>query len=145
MKRITGILAFVIVLAACQKEKTSDLLVKSASGKESTFKEELYGRYVGTFTRDGKNISQVSILFREDGTYEGSSSQKNFPAICSGTFKVDGSVLTVNDMCSWAADFDWTLIFDGTYTIEFRSETSVRIWRTNGTVTDEYLVSRTQK
>lgn len=146
MKRVAGILALMIVLAACQKEQDSDLLVKSASSKEDlALKDELYGRYLGTFSRDGKNTSQVSILFNRDGTYEGSSNIKNFPAICSGTFRVDGSILTVNDMCAWTADFDWTLIFDGTYTIEDRGENNVRIWRTNGTVTDEYLIGRAIK
>lgn len=132
MRQIVSLLAIVLVLAACEKEKTNDTTPPE---------NNLYGRYRGTFYRTGGlDSAEVNILFKNDNTFEGNSSR--YLAICSGSFQQDGSVLTVNDTCTWTADFDWTLIFDGTYNISFTGENSVRIWRTNGTITDEYLLNR---
>lgn len=138
MKRIAGMLAFVVLLAACQKEDRSEVMSVSA------VREGLDGRYLGTFSRNGKT-ADVSLLFRDDGTYEGSSSSPKFPAICAGTYVQDGANLTVNDTCTWTADFDWTLIFDGSFTVEERGDGQVRIWRTTSSGTDEYLLSRMRR
>jgi hypothetical protein len=126
-------LAFVIVLAACQKEDRSEVLSQSAVA------EGLEGTYLGTFSRNGKT-TDVSIRFTREGTFTGSSSNPKFPAICGGTYSQAGSSLVVNDTCAWTADFDWTLIFDGNWTIEDRGANKVRIWRTTGDVTDEYIL-----
>lgn len=133
MRHIISLLAVVLIFVACEKEKNND----------TTPVNDFYGRYAGTFYRTGgPDTAEVNILFRNDNTFEGSSSSTRYPAICSGNFQYDGSVLTVNDTCAWTADFDWTLIFDGIYNISFTGENSVRIWRTNGTITDEYLLNR---
>jgi hypothetical protein len=136
MKRIAGLLAFVIGFAACQKEDTnSEILRASSTG-------ELYGRYNGTFSRTGRGSSEVKFFFKDNNTYEGSSDSPRFPAICGGRFSQEGSRLIVDDTCSWTADFDWTLIFDGTFNIEYLDDNSVRLWRSSETVTDEYLLHR---
>jgi hypothetical protein len=134
MRQIVSLLALVLMFAACEKDKNNDTAAPE---------NNLYGRFGGTFYRTGSpDSAEVSILFKTDNTFEGSGNASRYPAICGGSFQQDGSVLTVNDTCTWTADFDWTLIFDGTYNINFTSENSVRIWRTNGTITDEYLLNR---
>jgi hypothetical protein len=137
MRQILSLLAFTLFFVACKKEKnnTTDPPVN-----------DLYGRYTGTFYRTGfLDTAQVNIFFKNDNSFEGSSVSSRYPAICSGTFERNGSVLTINDSCSWTADFDWTLIFDGNYNISFTGESSVRIWRTNATVTDECLLVRNSR
>jgi hypothetical protein len=107
-----------------------------------TIDGDIFGRYTGTFSRTGMDTVPVNFIFKTDNTYEGSSGRFQYPAICGGSFQHDDLSLVVNDSCTWTANFDWTLIFDGNYNIAFNNENSVRIWRTNGTVTDEYILTR---
>lgn len=123
-------LTLMVVLAACRKES------ENASG-------ELIGRYAGTFVRTGFDTAHVQIFFKDDDTFEGSSDTENYPAICSGSFEQNGSSLHVDDTCTWTANFDWTLIFSGNYSISFQNNSNtVRIWRMNGNSTDEYRLTR---
>jgi len=103
---------------------------------------ELLGRYKGTFNRTGMDTAQISIYFKDDGRFDGAGGPLNYPSICGGHFQQNGNNLAADDTCIWTANFDWTLIFDGNYTITVTGENSVRIWRTNGAVTDEYLLNR---
>ena len=93
---------------------------------------------MGLFTRTGMDTSRVSIFF-DQNRFEGQSTQVNYPAICRGTFELDENTVTFVDSCAWTANFDWSLILSGTYNINF-SDGTVRIWKTNGAVTDEYLL-----
>lgn len=129
MKLLLVSLLSVALLLACNKNKDSPAY-------------ELSGRYRGTFNRTGMDTVQVSIFFKEANAYEGTGGALNYPSICSGSFQYNGNSLVVGDGCAWTANFDWSLIFDGNYTIDFTGENSVRIWRTNGAVTDEYRLNR---
>lgn len=133
MKRILCFLAFGLILFACNKNDNND-----NSGEDN----RLAGRYRGTFSRSGMDTVDVSFFFRENNTYEGTGGPMNYPAICNGTFQRNGNDLAVNDLCPWTANFDWTLIFDGNYTIDFTGENKVRIWRASGAVIDEYRLNR---
>ncbi len=133
MRLIVFCLCLMTVITACEKDGNSDI---------DTGVNELIGRYTGTFVRTGLDTAIVNIFFKEDGTFEGSSNAVHYPAICRGTFERDGLTLLVNDTCAWTANFDWTLIFDGNYSISLGENNTARIWRTTGTVTDEYLLTR---
>lgn len=126
-------LSLCLFLTACEKD---------SSDGDTNGVNELLGRYTGTFSRTGMDSTIVNLYFREDGTFEGSGETSYYPAICSGTFERDGGSLQVNDTCSWTANFDWTLIFDGNFSISLGENQTARIWRTNGAVTDEYLLRR---
>lgn len=126
-----GLLVFVLMVTACEKNTTADSKA-----------EKLNGRYTGTFNRSGMDTVEVILYFDEDNTFKGTGGRLNYPALCNGSYEQSGNNLTVNNGCTWTANFDWTLIFDGNFTINFTSENSVRIWRTNGVITDEYLLSR---
>lgn len=132
MKRVVLLLGIAITFFACQKENDDNDAVEPT----------IYGRYTGTFHRTGMDTAEIELSLLSDNRFEGSSSKVTYPAICSGDFTFDGNTLSVNDTCTWAANFDWTLIFDGTYNVSFNGENSLRIWRTNGTFTDEYQLSR---
>jgi len=129
MKQVVIILLFTCVLFACKKSESADY-------------NQLYGHYRGTFNRTGMDTAQVSISFEENGRFDGTGGALNYPSICGGRYQQMGNSLAVDDTCTWTANFDWTLIFDGNYNISFTGENSVRIWRTNGAVTDEYLLNR---
>lgn len=132
MRQVLCLLGIALVLCACDK----------ASNNDDSADTEIYGRYKGTFNRSGMDTVQVEFFFKEDKTYEGSGGQLNYPAICRGTYLQTGNMLTVNDICAWTANFDWTLIFDGNYSVSSIGANSVRIWRTSGAVTDEYLLNK---
>jgi hypothetical protein len=133
MKQVLCVLSLVILSAACQKN-TNDNTVNV-----------LNGRYNGIFSRSGMDTVAVNFFFKTDKTFEASGGRLNYPALCGGTFQQSGNNLSVNDTCTWTANFDWTLIFDGDYNISFTGANSVRIWRTNGSVTDEYLLNRLRR
>ena len=137
MKQIAGLLAIVIGLAACQKDRIEDdMRLASASAKE-----ELYGRYLGTFSRNGMDSARVNILFNSDNTFEGQSDNPRVPIICSGTFNLSGSTLVVDNSCNAEDAADPSLLFEGTWTVTFIDEFKVRI--TKGA--DVYALSRMQR
>jgi hypothetical protein len=139
MKQIAGLLlALTIGLAACEKEQigNDDQRVASASAER-----ELYGTYLGTFSRNGMTEAQVSILFRKDNTFEGTSDNPRYPVICSGTYNQEGSTLVVNNSCKSQNIADPTLLFDGTYTVIFKSEFDVTITRGQ----DQYILARMRR
>jgi hypothetical protein len=130
MRRLLCAVSLIVFLFACKKNNND-----SSSNN-------LSGRYRGTFNRTGMDTAEVNILFKTANSFEGTGGPLNYPSICGGNFQQSGSSLMVNDTCTWTANFDWTLIFDGNYNINFTGANSVRIWRTNGAVTDEYLLNR---
>ena len=110
----------------------------SACEKAESVSENLEGKYVGLFSRTGMDTSQVILNFHVD-QFEGQTNMARYPAICKGEFELDEETITFNDSCAWTADFDWSLILSGTYNISF-TQGIVRIWKSNGAVTDEYIL-----
>lgn len=128
-KLIPALLSLVILFSACEKDEDSSDNQTLANGL-----------YKGTFNRAGMDTVNVSISVLQ-GNYEGQSDRQFYPAICRGSFTKDNSSITFRDSCTWQANFDWTLILNGNYQLS-ENGTRVRIWRTNGAITDEYLLIR---
>jgi len=133
MRRTIILLCAALTIAGCKKDYNNN---------EEGGDHSIYGRYTGTFHRSGMDTSNVQISFLSNNHFEGSGERSLYPAICGGDFTFDGNTLSVNDTCTWAANFDWTLIFDGTYNVSFTGENSLRLWRTSGTIRDEYLLRK---
>jgi hypothetical protein len=95
----------------------------------------LNGTYKGTFERTSydKEQSEVILKFSADGTYQGSSNQPKYPALCNsgGNYSISRKKVTFRSMCIWTAEFDWTLILEGDYQIEQDGDT-VRISKSHG-------------
>jgi hypothetical protein len=138
MKLLISLLASVLVLIACEKDSDQD-------PNQDGVNHQLSGRYIGTFSRSGMDTVTVTILFSQNGRFEGSSNREKYPAICGGNFSYDETSINFTDSCTWTADFDWTLILDGSYNITYQDARSVRIYRSNGTITDEYLIARAER
>lgn len=102
----------------------------------------LSGNYTGTFFRTGMDTTAVTISF-SNNTFRGPQNGSTYPAICRGSFIMDDHQVSFSDSCVWKADFDWSLILDGNYSVDFLPGGGVRIWRTNGYSRDEYLLRRT--
>jgi hypothetical protein len=128
MRLFVSIMAFSLLFAACQKDNDKDAA-------------DLGGLYSGTFNRTGMDTSTVSLDF-SGHRFDGTSDQEKYPAICHGSFEADENMIVFTDSCTWTADFDWSLILNGTYNLSFQNDNTIRIWRTNGIVTDEYLLRK---
>jgi hypothetical protein len=128
MRFIVPILALSLIFLACQKDNDPESV-------------EFEGLYSGTFSRTGMDTSNVTIEFLNN-TYNGRSDREKYPAICRGSYEADENSIVFRDSCTWTADFDWSLILNGTYSLSLQSDNNIRIWKTNGTVTDEYLLRR---
>jgi hypothetical protein len=130
MKSLAFIFIASLVFIACKKNDSDD-----------TAGRQLDASYFGTFTRTGMETAFVNLTFANN-TFNGTSDHTKYPAICHGSFDLDEHNIYFVDSCSWTADFDWTLILNGVYNISFPSDQEVRIWRTIGNVTDEYLLRK---
>jgi hypothetical protein len=103
------------------------------------------GNYSGYFTRstveeDGVP-SRVTLTFAGN-TFTGSSEVPKYPAICHGTYTIEGDKITFINSCPWTADFDWTLVLSGEYIINVDDE-QVKFFRDyDGKQTDVYLLKK---
>lgn len=109
MKKLFFAMTLLVVATACQTENLA----------LSDLRE---GLYTGTFIR-GTPTSlpkpvQVRIQFGQE-TFEGSSDEK-LPVICKGTFQLkNDSTVNFTNYCFFTADFDWTYILEGEFTIRY--------------------------
>lgn len=127
MKTILCVLGLSLFIAACNKISTQS--------------NSLSGVYKGYFSRTGMDTSLVTLEF-SGNNYSGSSNETNYPAICRGSFEMENNRISFHDSCTWKADFDWSLILTGDYTISFNEEGTVRIWKTTNAGMDEYLLKK---
>jgi hypothetical protein len=125
-----------LLLSSCEKDSATAI---KDSATATTIPN---GTYTGTFIRTSPNAkyapSKVTLTINGN-RFTGTSEISNYPAICSGTFKVEGAKLHVTNECMFTADFDWTYIFNQQYDIEV-SGNELRISRDYGGGTfDRYV------
>lgn len=80
----------------------------------------LQGQFTGTFERivDGQSLGVASIsLLLEGNSFSGSGGPNRYPVICNGIFTVSGNRVSFANACFFTADFDWSLILNGTWQI----------------------------
>lgn len=132
MRRIASIIILATLWLSCKKEESN----------ESGTPRQINGVYAGTFVRTGMDTASVMLTFQHN-TFQGESDTDKYPAICHGSFTTGSNSIVLVDSCAWTANFDWSLILNGTYNIAFQdNDNAIRIWRTNGAVTDEYMLRR---
>lgn len=106
---------------------------------ENRFEE---GTYSGTFIRNWpsgqSNTANITMTF-EDNKWSGSSNIPKFPALCRGTFSITGNKITFQNECPWTAEFDWSLILSGEFTLEKSGkELEFSNYNRSATFTDHY-------
>jgi hypothetical protein len=85
------------------------------------------GTYKGIFYRTESAatcsiLSEVSLELTSD-RFSGAGSVSRFPAICHGTYSLSGTKIKFADECFWTAEFDWSLILSGEYTLFIEGNT----------------------
>jgi hypothetical protein len=102
------------------------------------------GTYKGTFQREtatGGSSSTVSITV-SGNNWTGKSETPEYPALCAGSFKLSGKSIDFQNACIWTADFDWSLILNGSYNFFIKGR-ELKIWRDyNGANRDVYQLMR---
>jgi hypothetical protein len=132
MKRMITCLIALTVLFACRKSDDDD--------KNMTLPE---GMYIGTFHRTGMDTASISLTL-DGNNYNGQSDIDKYPAICHGSYEFYDNTIRFTDSCSWTANFDWTLILNGPYSLT-RDNNEFRFSRTNLNVTDEFILRKVQR
>lgn len=132
----TGIIILCIAttLLSCSKDMFQDPAPASLSD----------GTYVGTFQRQTlatSTASQVTLTL-SGGNWNGNSSILRYPALCSGQYSTMGTQVQFEDTCTWSADFDWSLILDGTYDITQYDDTLVLTKQQGNSTVDIYKLKR---
>lgn len=131
MKPTFLILTF-LFLISCENEESNNRMIPD-------------GTYKGTFQREivwsSSDTANITLSFSSD-QWSGSGDREKYPALCHGTYSINGdTIIFVND-CAWTAEFDWSLILAGKYafrqsgnTIEF-----TRDYRSSasGTIIDKF-------
>lgn len=110
-KKILLSLVLVASFLGCEDSKEDEF--NSEALKERASQEIFSGEYSGTFTRGDR--SETLNLYFDGDKYVGNSSAFRFPAICMGVFTHDDKTIDFSDGCVWTADFDWTLILNGSW------------------------------
>jgi hypothetical protein len=102
------------------------------------------GIYEGTFIRSSPTAyfppSQVTLTF-SNGQFQGESEKTKYPAICSGTYDVKGNNIDFTNTCVWTAEFDWTLILSGEFSIGLAND-ELTLQKKNGSIWDLYQLKR---
>ncbi len=103
------------------------------------------GTYVGTFTRSSPTADYATAevtLVLKDNSFSGSSEKTKYPAIGKGTYHVvEGQKIIFEDKSFWTAEFDWTLILDGEFSISTAND-MVTLTKQQGGMTDVYRLVR---
>ncbi|RQO32548.1 hypothetical protein DBR32_02820 [Taibaiella sp. KBW10] len=133
MNKIVGFLLLCCTFFACSK---ADM-----GGNMPHFSE---GTYSGTFQRQNLTSSAGSAITLNfsAGNWHGSSTINKYPALCEGTYMMTSSTISFVNTCTWAPDFDWSLILEGTYEMTSYGDTIVLSKQQNMNTIDIYKLKR---
>ncbi|ALI99716.1 hypothetical protein [Rufibacter tibetensis] len=105
------------------------------------------GTYTGIFMRSSPTADYTSAnvtLTLEGNSFSGTSDTRKYPAIGKGTYKVEGDEITFDDQSFWTAEFDWSLILDGTFSIS-TANNQVILTKKRGDMIDVYRLTRQEE
>ena len=97
------------------------------------------GTYIGYFHRLGKDTARVTLHFL-DNTFEGSSNKEAYLFIGNGRFKQSTNTLSFTDAAAPDYDADSTLTLHGEFNYLYNDDGTIRIWRKNSEVEDEFIL-----
>lgn len=136
MKTVLLFICALLVFVGCDRE-------------EEINKQISEGTYVGTFQRQivwaESDTARIAITFNGN-KWSGSSNFEKYPALCHGTYSIDGDCIVFGNDCVWTAESDWSFILAGKYlltktgnTIEFSKEYHSA---TSDTYIDKYILTK---
>ncbi|HEY0652755.1 MAG TPA: hypothetical protein VGD65_06490 [Chryseosolibacter sp.] len=107
---------------------------------------EFNGTHTGSFYRTRDNVrvieADVSLSF-EDGKFSGVNKEgNNEPAICRGTYTLSGREIYFGNECMFTANFDWTLILAGKFTVTETDDTIILAKEIDARNGDYYVLNK---
>ncbi len=133
MKKILPLLfGILFILWACEQEEAA------------LFKLE-EGTYTGSFYRSSPGAkyaaSEVRLTFTNKA-FEGSSSVVKYPALCRGSYHISGQEIVFVNECPWTAEFDWSYILNGSFTISLEGKNIIMSRSYGKGLSDTYIISK---
>lgn len=120
-------------------------LLAGACDDDDNRPEFVQGTYTGHFQRSTPTgdwmVANVTLELG-DHSFSGESDHARYPAICNGTYTTEGNNITFVNKCVWTADFDWTLILDGTFEIRTGGGQVILIKKYNEHEFDQYTLTK---
>jgi hypothetical protein len=111
-------------------------------GKADANVNSFDGTYVGYYHRNKKDTVQVSLLFQEN-QYSGFRDKKFCPILGKGTFEQnENSIYFEGKSHEINKDEAVGPVLNGEYTYEISADGSIRIWKNDGNVWDEYILRK---
>ena len=99
------------------------MFLASCTDNENT--PTLAGEYSATFyrTRDNIKVLQAPVtLSFKGGAFSGGGSDPQAPAVCHGKYSQTDDEINFFNECFFTANFDWTLILSGKFTINKKDD-----------------------
>lgn len=106
MKKVLFIITLIALMTSCDKNEDENIV--------------LDGTYAGTFQRQTGAPADTAVTVQLTFTgqqFNGAGDWSAYPAICHGTYQLQGDSIRFDNGCVFTADFDWTLILGGKYDI----------------------------
>ncbi len=136
MRKILLLIACLgLTTVACNKKEKKDAVVQITDGT-----------YLGTFQRNTVNTPPVPVIFTFSGSsWNGTSAYEKYPALCRGSFTVNGQTVSFTNDCMWTAEFDWTLILKDDFIISGQNDSIVlkKTWGASN-MFDQYTLKKIQ-
>ena len=121
MKVKVYLIAILILLFGCE---TDDQIDKSDDEKIDLRIAD--GEYIGTYqlvhTGIETDTSDICISFLSN-QWEGTSEYDYYPALCHGTYSIEGEIITFQNLCSWPTHFHSNFILGGEYLLNVSGDT----------------------
>ena len=118
------------------------VLISSCTEEEIT-PNAIKGTYEGTFTQQSTNETARVSIELGSSSFTGSTNLRNFPAIGTGAFSIEGSQIQFTNASFWTADFDWTLILEGKFSYEVEDDKLI-LTKTEQGKTQTYVLTKTE-
>lgn len=126
------------------------LLIFISCEKENLKQKQIFnGAYIGTFQRElvwtESDTANITLTFNEN-QWSGSSDIEKYPALCQGSYSINGDTIIFKNECNWTAEFDWSFILSGKY-ILIKTEETIEFSRdyrsaTTDTHMDKYILRK---
>jgi hypothetical protein len=115
------------------------LVLLISCGKNGKDIIPLEGTYIGYFHRNGRDTALVRINFTS-GNFKGESSKTLFPLICKGSFQQKDNKISFEDLCLTNEKKNETVRLEGEFNYQYNHDGTLRLWRQNISILDEYIL-----
>ena len=130
MKKILAYLILLVVAVACDDDANNPSVPAP-------------GTYTGKFFRSIAGVSfassDVTLTLTAD-RFSGGSDKIELPAICFGTYNVEGDRIKFQNECVWTMDVNRTYILSGEFQIEIDGG-KLKISRQRNGLIDQYILN----